>query len=147
MNLEKVVFGAYFNQGECCVSGTRLLVEDSVADQFVERLVERSRSLRVGDPTDEATDIGALIHEGHVEKVRGYIRQGEEEGARLLTGGAVLQEQSVEVDETLREVDRSFHGLEEARPQVLLHPEAIDHVIVNGEVGQAVADLVALTRL
>jgi betaine-aldehyde dehydrogenase len=85
--LDGVLFGIYFNQGECCVSGTRLLVEDSVADQFVERLVERSRSLRVGDPTDEATDIGALIREGHVEKVRGYIRQGEEEGARLLTGG------------------------------------------------------------
>jgi len=85
--LDGVLFGIYFNQGECCVSGTRLLVEDSVADEFVERLVERSRSLRVGDPMDESTDIGALIHQEHAEKVLGYIRRGEEEGARLLTGG------------------------------------------------------------
>src|SRR3712207_7391973 len=54
--LDGVLFGIYFNQGECCVSGTRLLVEDSVADELVERLVEKSRSLQVGDPMDESTE-------------------------------------------------------------------------------------------
>ncbi len=82
-----MLFGIYFNQGECCVAGTRLLVEESVADGFVERLVERSRSLKVGDPMDEETDIGALIHDEHAEKVLGYVERGKEEGARLLTGG------------------------------------------------------------
>ena len=85
--LDGVLFGIYFNQGECCVAGTRLLVEESVADGFVERLVERSRSLKVGDPMDEETDIGALIHDEHAEKVLGYVERGKEEGARLLTGG------------------------------------------------------------
>jgi acyl-CoA reductase-like NAD-dependent aldehyde dehydrogenase len=84
--LDGVLFGVYFNQGECCVSGTRLLVEDSIADEFVARVVERSRSLKVGNPMDEGTDIGALIHREHAENVLGYVRRGKEEGARLLTG-------------------------------------------------------------
>jgi acyl-CoA reductase-like NAD-dependent aldehyde dehydrogenase len=88
--LDGVLFGSYFNQGECCVAGTRLLVEDSVADEFVGRLVERSRSLKVGDPMDEATDIGALIHGNHAEKVLGYVEGAKEEGASLLTGGERL---------------------------------------------------------
>jgi acyl-CoA reductase-like NAD-dependent aldehyde dehydrogenase len=88
--LDGVLFGIYFNQGECCVSGTRLLVQDSVADEFLQKVVERSRSLQVGDPMDENTDIGALIHEGHVEKVLGYVAQGKEEGAHLITGGERL---------------------------------------------------------
>lgn len=88
--LDGVLFGIYFNQGECCVSGTRLLVEDSVADEFMKRLVERSRSLKVGDPMDERTDIGALIHRDHMDRVLGYIGRGKEEGADLLTGGERL---------------------------------------------------------
>lgn len=88
--LDGVLFGIYFNQGECCIAGTRLLVEDSIADEFVAKLVERSRSLRVGDPMEERTDIGALIHSDHMDKVRGYIEQGRDEGASLLTGGERL---------------------------------------------------------
>jgi betaine-aldehyde dehydrogenase len=88
--LDGVLFGIYFNQGECCVSGTRLLVEDSVADDFINRLVERAAALKVGDPMDEETDVGALIHPEHLEKVIGYIRKGKEEGATLRTGGERL---------------------------------------------------------
>jgi len=78
--LDGVLYGIYFNQGECCVSGTRLLIEDSVADEFVEKLVEKSRSLRVGDPMGESTDIGALIHREHVDKVLGYIGGARKRG-------------------------------------------------------------------
>ncbi len=88
--IDGVLFGIYFNAGECCVSGTRLLVQDSVADGFVERMVERSRALRVGDPKDEETDVGAIIHDDHLRKVLGYVGRGKEEGARLLTGGERL---------------------------------------------------------
>lgn len=99
--LDGVLYGIYFNQGECCVSGTRLLIEDSVADEFVEKLVEKSRSLRVGDPMGESTDIGALIHREHVDKVLGYIRRGEEEGAHLLTVSRDLQAGRIWVNTTI----------------------------------------------
>jgi betaine-aldehyde dehydrogenase len=85
--LDGALFGITFNQGECCVSGTRLLVEESVADDFLAELVRRAAALRVGDPYDDATDIGALIHPQHLDQVLGFVRQGVEDGATLLTGG------------------------------------------------------------
>jgi betaine-aldehyde dehydrogenase len=88
--LDGVLFGIYFNQGECCVSGTRLLVEDSIADEFMEKLVERAASLKVGDPMDEQTDIGALINPDHMKKVLGFIEKGRNQGATLRTGGERL---------------------------------------------------------
>lgn len=88
--LDGVLFGIYLNQGECCVSGTRLLIEDSIADEFMEKLVERAASLKVGNPLDEDADIGALIHPDHMEKVLGYIEKGKAEGATLRTGGERL---------------------------------------------------------
>ncbi|MBS0448230.1 MAG: aldehyde dehydrogenase family protein [Proteobacteria bacterium] len=86
--LDGTLFGIFFNQGECCVSGARLLVQESIADSFVERLVARTRALRVGDPLDERTDVGALIHGDHLASVVRHVARGQEEGARLLTGGA-----------------------------------------------------------
>jgi betaine-aldehyde dehydrogenase len=85
--VDGALFAVFFNSGECCVSGSRLLVQDAIADEFVERLVQRARRLHVGTPMDEASDVGALIHEGHAEKVLGYIDSATQEGARLLTGG------------------------------------------------------------
>jgi betaine-aldehyde dehydrogenase len=86
--IDGALFAVFFNTGECCVSGSRLLVQDSIADEFVDRLVERARLLNVGQPLDEDADVGALIHEGHAEKVIGYIDSARSEGASLLTGGA-----------------------------------------------------------
>jgi acyl-CoA reductase-like NAD-dependent aldehyde dehydrogenase len=88
--IDGALFAVFFNSGECCVSGSRLLVQDSIADEFVERLVARTRELRVGPPSEEDADVGALIHEGHAEKVLGYITSAQEDGARLLTGGRRL---------------------------------------------------------
>ena len=85
------LFAVFYNAGECCVAGTRLLVEDSIADEFLERLVEKARAINVGGPFDESAELGALIHEGHVEKVLDYVAAGKEEGARLLTGGGLLE--------------------------------------------------------
>ena len=83
--LDGVLFAVTFNQGECCVSGARLLIEDSIADDFLGELVRRAGLLKVGDPFDEATDIGALIHRQHLNQVLDYVRQGIEDGATLLT--------------------------------------------------------------
>ena len=74
---EGVTFGVFFNNGECCVSQARLLVQDSIADEFVDRAHARAAGrLRVGQPLDHATDVGAMIHPGHLEKVLGYLDQG-----------------------------------------------------------------------
>jgi betaine-aldehyde dehydrogenase len=88
--LDGALFAVFFNAGECCVAGTRLIVEDTIADELVRRLVDRTRGLRVGMPFDETADVGALIHEQHAEKVLSYIRAGQREGADLLTGGGRL---------------------------------------------------------
>ena len=85
--LDGVTFGAFFNNGECCVAQARLLVQDSVADEFLARLDSSARRLLVGQPLDPATDVGAMIHPGHLEKVLGHMAQGRDQGARVTTGG------------------------------------------------------------
>ena len=86
--VDGVMFGIFLNSGQCCVSGSRLLVQDSVADRFMEKLVARSVLLKVGDPEDDDTDIGSMIHSGHFDKVMGYVEGAKSQGATLLTGGA-----------------------------------------------------------
>ncbi|SMC57847.1 Aldehyde dehydrogenase family protein [Kibdelosporangium aridum] len=81
-------WGIYFNQGEMCTAPSRLLVHSSVAAEVTEAVVERARALRVGDPLDPATELGALVSSNHIERVLAYVQSGLEEGARLLTGGA-----------------------------------------------------------
>lgn len=91
-NLDDAVDGSalgnYANQGEVCCSTPRVLVQRSVAKDFIERLVEKSRKVRVGDPFEAGVQVGALIHPGHLEKVMGYVGNGA--GARLLSGGKRL---------------------------------------------------------
>ncbi|NGO68154.1 aldehyde dehydrogenase [Streptomyces boncukensis] len=80
-------WGIFFNQGEMCTAPSRLLVHSSVADQVTEAVVERARALRVGDPLDPATGMGALAGEHHLSRVREHIAAGRDEGARLRHGG------------------------------------------------------------
>lgn len=88
--VDAALFAITFNQGECCVSGTRLLIDDTVAEAFLTELVSRAEKLVVGDPMDEATDVGALIHSQHLDQVLSFIKQGVDGGAKLLTGGERL---------------------------------------------------------
>jgi betaine-aldehyde dehydrogenase len=88
--LEKVVFGAYFNQGECCNAGSRLLVHADIADEFTARIVRRSQDVRVGDPLDDQTKVGALISDKHLGVVSGYVDLGQREGASVAIGGSRL---------------------------------------------------------
>ncbi len=92
-DLEKAgasVSGSFGNAGQDCCARSRVLVERSVYDEVVERFVERVRALRVGNPQDETTEIGALISPSHREKVHGWVRRGVEQGATLCTGGRLL---------------------------------------------------------
>jgi aminomuconate-semialdehyde/2-hydroxymuconate-6-semialdehyde dehydrogenase len=75
------------NAGQVCLSGTRLLVEETVRDAFVARFLARAAALRQGDPRDEATDIGPNIHAEHVERVDGFVQRAKAEGATVLLGG------------------------------------------------------------
>ncbi|MEO3435260.1 betaine-aldehyde dehydrogenase [Inquilinus sp. CAU 1745] len=77
----------FYTQGEICSNGTRIFVQESLHDRFMNRLLERTAKMRIGDPMDPETDVGALISEAHMEKVLGYIEAGKQEGARLAIGG------------------------------------------------------------
>lgn len=80
-------WGIFFNQGEMCTAPSRLLVHSSIADQVVDTIVDRARNLRVGDPLDPATEMGAMAREAHLARVLDHVRTGVEQGARLLIGG------------------------------------------------------------
>lgn len=89
--LDGVVFGTILNQGEECVAGTRLLVETSIAKEFSAKLVERMSKLRVGLPLDKKADLGAMIHEAHMNSVLDHIETARKEGAAVLCGGTRLK--------------------------------------------------------
>ena len=80
--------GIFYNAGQCCTAGSRLLVQRSVHDALLDRLAERARKLQPGDPLDPKTRIGPLVSQEQLERVLGYIEKGRSEGARLVTGGA-----------------------------------------------------------
>src|SRR6185369_1087514 len=79
--------GIFFNQGEVCCAGSRLFIEEKAHDEFVERLAEHARSIRVGDPLDPTTQMGAQVSEEQFTKILGYIDSGKSSGAKLVTGG------------------------------------------------------------
>ncbi|RMG14518.1 MAG: aldehyde dehydrogenase [Planctomycetota bacterium] len=85
--LDGAVRAGFTNQGQVCLCGSRLLVEASIYDDFLAAFVERVRALRVGDPADPATRVGALISLAHRDKVEGYVRLAREEGGEVLCGG------------------------------------------------------------
>lgn len=84
-----VAFGAFVAAGQTCICGSRLLVQRSIYEPFLERLAEIARGIRIGDPLDERTQLGPLISADARDRVLGYIDLGVREGARLLTGGGV----------------------------------------------------------
>ncbi|WP_371923135.1 betaine-aldehyde dehydrogenase [Agarivorans sp. TSD2052] len=89
--LDNAVSGAmlanFYTQGEVCTNGTRVFVQDAIYDEFLEQLALRTSKLKVGDPNDMATQIGALISAEHMEKVLSFIDAGKASGARLVCGG------------------------------------------------------------
>ncbi|MFO0930555.1 MAG: aldehyde dehydrogenase family protein [Gemmataceae bacterium] len=85
--LEGAYFGLFFNQGQCCCAGTRLFVEESIHDQFVEKMVKKAKGRKVGDPFDLDTDQGPQVSQEQADRVMGFIDAGKKEGANLLCGG------------------------------------------------------------
>jgi len=85
--LDGVVWGAFGTTGQRCTATSRLIIQDRVHDEFLSRLVDRARSLKLGDGRKEGTDVGPLINENSVQKVERYVDIGQSEGADLLCGG------------------------------------------------------------
>jgi len=86
--VDAVIFMIYSLNGERCTSSSRLLVQRSIHDRFVERVAERVRRLKVGHPLDPATEIGPLIHQRHLDKVLSYFQIARKDGAEVRVGGA-----------------------------------------------------------
>lgn len=83
--------GIFYNNGQCCTAGSRLLVHESVHDALLEKLVERASFMQPGEPLDPKRRMGPVISEEQLERVIGYIQKGRAEGAELVTGGERLQ--------------------------------------------------------
>jgi 5-carboxymethyl-2-hydroxymuconic-semialdehyde dehydrogenase len=77
----------YDNAGQVCLAGVRLLVEESIRDEFVARFVEKATALRQGDPRDLATDIGPQISREHLDRIDGFVQRAKAEGAEVVIGG------------------------------------------------------------
>jgi betaine-aldehyde dehydrogenase len=87
---DAVTFGVYFNAGECCNSGSRIIVHADIAAAFVARVVELSRHVAFGDPLDTETQVGAIITPAHQAKIDGYVQDAAAAGATIVLGGGVL---------------------------------------------------------
>jgi acyl-CoA reductase-like NAD-dependent aldehyde dehydrogenase len=87
MAVDGALYAIFYHQGQCCEAGARLFLPDPIADEFLQRMVEKTRKMRIGDPMLMTTDIGPLVSRKQQEKVLGYIGKGKDEGARLLVGG------------------------------------------------------------
>lgn len=139
--LERIIFGAFYQSGQSCIGVQRILIHEDVYGRFKDMLVEKTKSLIAGDPKDRDTFIGPMISEGEARRLKGWIDEAVEGGARLLTGGgrkgnmleatlledvhkdakalneeafgplAILQKFS-DFDEALAEVNRSTFGLQ-----------------------------------
>ncbi|REJ66139.1 MAG: aldehyde dehydrogenase family protein [Planctomycetota bacterium] len=93
--------GLYLNQGQCCCAGSRLFVQESVYDSFVERLIEMNQSRKVGDPFDAETEQGPQVDKAQFDKVMKYIELGKNEGAACLTGGQRVGNRGYFIEPTL----------------------------------------------
>jgi betaine-aldehyde dehydrogenase len=88
--VDYALFGIYANSGQVCSAGSRLVLQESIADRFLERLTERAQKIRVGNGFDPQTEMGPIISRTHLERIESYLQIGKDEGAKLLCGGARL---------------------------------------------------------
>jgi aldehyde dehydrogenase (NAD+) len=104
-DLDAAVHGAhlalYFNQGQCCCAGSRLFVEESVYDEVIDRLTERNKGTKLGDPFDPETQQGPQVDQAQFDKIMKYIDYGKEDGASCVSGGKRFGDRGYYVEPTL----------------------------------------------
>lgn len=88
--VDAAAFGGYFNAGECCNAGSRLIIHRSIADDVTERIRAVSEKVKVGDPLNPETQVGAIITTQHLSKIEGYVRGASDNGAKVALGGGAL---------------------------------------------------------
>ena len=88
---DAITFGVYFNAGECCNSGSRIIVHEDIAETLVEKVVALSRKVAFGDPLNPETQVGAIISKAHQEKIAAYVRDAVASGAKLALGGEAVR--------------------------------------------------------
>ncbi|QLE02452.1 aldehyde dehydrogenase family protein [Galbibacter sp. BG1] len=84
--IDAIVFGVYFNMGECCNSGSRIIVHEDIAEEIENRVIEHSKDVKVGDPLDPSVKIGAIINKNQYDKIINCINSGIAQGAELKLG-------------------------------------------------------------
>lgn len=94
--LAVTVRSSFANQGQICLCGSRIFVEKSIFERFKKDFIAKTQALKIGNPFDKQTDIGALVSKPHLEKVRSYIRLAQEEGGKILTGGNTVHPEGYE---------------------------------------------------
>ena len=82
-------FAIFHNQGQACIAGSRLLLHEKIVDEFTEKFLALTKSIRLGNPLDPATEMGPLTSPGHRDRVLSYIEVAREQGSTILTGGKV----------------------------------------------------------
>ncbi|MEK7250870.1 MAG: aldehyde dehydrogenase family protein, partial [Bacteroidota bacterium] len=85
--VDGAIYAIFYHAGQCCEAGTRLLLPNSIADKFIDTLVEKAKKIKVGDPMQLTTDMGPLVSQKQFDRVTDYINKGKAEGAKLLFGG------------------------------------------------------------
>jgi len=93
--------GLFLNQGQCCIAGSRVLVEEKVYDEFVEKSVKLAQNRKAGHPYEETTTQGSQINREQMNKIMTYIQSGEEEGAKLATGGSRIGDKGYFIEPTI----------------------------------------------
>ena len=87
--VDGAMYAIFYHQGQCCEAGTRLLLPESKHTEFLERLVAKTKNIKLGDPADPSTDMGPLISRNQQDRVMGYVDKGKAEGAKLEIGGRI----------------------------------------------------------
>lgn len=99
--VEGSYFGLFFNQGQCCCAGSRLFVEEKVYDHFVDKILKKAKSQKVGDPFDPETTQGPQVSQEQCDRIMGFIESGQRDGATMLTGGKRVGDRGYFIEPTV----------------------------------------------
>src|SRR5262245_40037378 len=134
--VEGAYFALFFNQGQCCCAGSRLFVEEKVHDQFVDKMLKKARSRKVGDPFDDATEQGPQVSREQFDRVMSFIDAGKKEGAKMLCGGSRVGTQGYFIEPTI--FDGVTDAMKIAKDEIfgpvmnILRFKDIDEVVQRG---------------
>jgi betaine-aldehyde dehydrogenase len=99
--VDATVFGVYFNAGQCCNSGSRVLVHEAIAEKFVAAVVERSKRVRVGDPLEPGVQVGAITTDKQLETILSHVAAARDAGAKVVLGGSRMDRPGMFVEPTV----------------------------------------------